>query len=245
MPERITDQTEMFVRSVQIPEQTKTYTPVSHGDVIDELRRCLLERNLVSFKERYTTAKNGQEVFGSWMLKGINDPIELVQAGDQVLNISFVNSYNKHLKLSLVPGIATVICSNGMMDRSAVAIFDRKHTGDIQLEFPIFIQNSIADLETLYNKVVGQFTKLKEVQLNKKLMSELAGRLFIEHDIITSEQMGILKREIEKPSFIQFTPENAYSMYQHVTYALRNSHPSEIIEKYINTHEFFEQEFLV
>ena len=139
----------------------------------------------------------------------------------------------------------TIVCGNGAMSKTDIMTFDRKHTGDINIEFPIFIQNSLDDLDVLYNKMMMNFAKLKEVQLDRKLMSELAGRLFIEHDIISAEQMSTLKKEIEKPSFPQFIPENAYSLYQHTTYSIRNSHPSEIIEKYTNVHEFFEQEFLV
>jgi hypothetical protein len=245
MAERVTDQTEMFVRSIRIPSQTETYSPVSHGDVIDELELSLKEKGLVPFKKKFITAKDGQELFGSWMLKGINDDVETVQKGDQVLAINFVNSYNKHLKLSIVPGIAVIVCGNGAMSKTAVSTFSRKHTGDINIEFPIFIQNSLENLDTLYQNMILNFAKLKEVQLDKKLMSELAGRLFIEHDIISSEQMSMLKREIEKPTFEQFIPQNAYSLYNHTTYSLRNSHPAEIIEKYTNVHEFFEQEFLV
>jgi hypothetical protein len=239
MPERIKEQAETWVRSIQLPEETDSYKPVSHGSLIATLESKLLEKGLIPTQKRYSTAKGGQELFGMWAL-GDRDSM---QVGDQQLAINFVNSYNKHLKLSLIPGLLTKICSNGAMSRMAIATFDRKHTGSINEEFPIFIESSLEGMHTLYEKMLSDFAKLKEVSLNKKLMSELAGRLFIKEDLITAEQVSLLKREIEKPTFDQFIPENAYSFYQHCTWSIRKSSPSEVIDRYTGIHEFITHEF--
>src|SRR3972149_9617161 len=120
MPERVTDQTEMFVRSIRIPSQTETYSPVSHGDVIDELELSLKEKGLVPFKKKFITAKEGQELFGTWMLKNVNQSTEQVQAGDTCLIVSAINSYNKHLKLQIIPGIGVIVCGNGAMSKTVL-----------------------------------------------------------------------------------------------------------------------------
>lgn len=238
MPERVVENTEMFVRSIQLPQQTQSYSPVSHGDIIDNLEQFLLEKELVPFKKRYITAKNGQEIYGDWILKRVDQTIENLQQGDTTLGIGFVNSYNKHLKLEITPGIRVLICGNGAMSKTNIATFERKHTGDINIEFPIFIQNSLENINVLFEKMNEDFNKLKEININKKLMSELAGRLFIQEEIISSEQMSLLKKEIISPTFSQFIPDNGYSFYNHCTYSIRNSHPSKIIDKYVGIHEF-------
>lgn len=245
MPERIKEETEQFIRSVQLPQATDSYSPVAHGDIIDVLEQNLLERNLVPHKKKYVVSKNGLEVYGNWILKQVGQDIELLDPGDQMISINFINSYNKKLKLELCGGVSTCICSNQAMRQSDLQSFERKHTGDINIEFPIFIQNSLENLDEMFIKFQEQFASLREVNLNKKLMSELAGRLFIQHDIITSEQMSLLKREIENPSYPQFIPETAYSFYQHTSFSINRSHPSDILQRYTDVHEFFEQEFLV
>lgn len=241
--ERVQEQTEMWVRSVQLPQETETYKPVSHADLIDVLESSLLERGLMAYQKKYITARNGQELHGDWILKRQDQTVEQLQRGDTAMGISFVNSYNKHLKLELVPGLRILVCGNGMMSKTAIATFDRKHTGDINLEFPIFIQNSLEKIDPMFEILNSNLSRLKEIQISERIMSELAGRLFIQENILSSEQMSMLKREIEKPSFSQFIVNNAYSFYQHVTYALKNSHPSEVIDKYTGVHDFITKEF--
>ena len=244
MPERVKSVMKDVVLTVPIPQSTESYTTVSNLDLLTKLRETLATKELIPFRENYTLAANGNQLYGNWMLTS-NENIERekFEPGDQVLSINFINSYDKKLKLSITPGIATCICSNQAMSRTSIATFNRKHTGSINEEFPIFIESSLEGMHTLYEKMLSDFAKLKEVSLNKKLMSELAGRLFIKEDLITAEQVSLLKREIERPTFDQFIPENAYSFYQHCTWSIRKSSPSEVIDRYTGIHEFITHEF--
>jgi hypothetical protein len=243
MSERIKEQTETWVKSIQLPQETDSYKPVSHGSLIDTLEFKLLEKGLIPYQRKYFTAKNGQELHGDWILKKTDQTIEQLNVGSTTVGISFINSYNKHLKLEIVPGLRVLTCGNGAMSKTAISTFDRKHTGAVNEEFLIFIQNSLEGLDELTNMMNTILNKAKQVQINRKIMSELAGRLFIDKEIITSEQLSILKNEIYKPSFNQFVPENVYSFYNHCTWAARNSHPSEVIDRYTGIHEFITNEF--
>ena len=71
-------------------------------------------------------------------------------------------------------------------------------------------------------------------------MSELAGRMFIEENILQANQLSILKKEIHKPSFDYGGIGNsAYELYQHVTHALKGAHPLKSSKQFVKTHEFF------
>ena len=241
MSERVQLQTEEWIKSVSVPQATNTYIPVSNSELIETLQSNLESIGLFPVKKRYVTSNHGNEVFGDWQLSREGDPLlikERYDVGDMTFGVSFVNSYDKKLKLEIIPGIRVCICSNQAMSKNGVATFDRKHTGDVGIEFPIFIQNSLEKLDVLYTSFQDAFNRLQNVTISKKVMSELAGRMYIQEDIITSEQMSVLKKEINKSTFSQFNGDNGFNFYQHCTFAARNSHPSEMIDRYVDIHEF-------
>ena len=243
MAERIRFETENFIKNITVPSITNTYSPVSNSDLIDSLEESLNIKGYNILKKEYVIGARGNEVYGNWILSSaeggdIFTRKERYEPGDMQLAIGFQNSYDKKLKLKIVPGVRVCICSNQAMSRSNISIFEKKHTGDINLEFPIFIDNSLGELDTMYNNFKDAFDRLSQVQINKKIMSELAGRLYIQEDIISSEQVSILRKEIINPTFAQFSEDNGYNFYQHCTYSIRKSHPNEIIDKYTKVHDF-------
>ena len=247
MAERVQNQTEEWIKSVPVPQATNTYVPISNTELINTLQSNLEDIGLYPVKKRYTTSNHGMEVFGDWQLSREGDPLllkEKYDAGDMHFGVSFVNSYDKKLKLEIIPGVRICICSNQAMSKSGVATFDKKHIGNVGVEFPIFIQNSLEQLDVLYTNFQEAFNKLRGVSINKKVMAELAGRMYVQEDIITSEQMSLLKKEINKSTFSQFDGDNGFNFYQHCTYAARNSHPSEMIDRYVNIHEFVTESLL-
>lgn len=63
------------------------------------------------------------------------------------------------------------------------------------------------------------------------------------NDLITSTQLGIIKRELNEPTFKDFTDPTVWSLYNHITYSLKEAHPSQYMKQHINVHKFFEEEF--
>jgi hypothetical protein len=55
--------------------------------------------------------------------------------------------------------------------------------------------------------------------------------------------MNIIKREIAKPSYVEFVVPSLWSFYNHVTNSLREAHPLNYISQHVNFHNFIETEF--
>lgn len=81
--------------------------------------------------------------------------------------------------------------------------------------------------------------RFKQVGINKRVAAELVGRLFIEENIVTPTQVNIIKREIDHPTFDYHALDSLWELYNHCTFAMKETHPSNIINNHILLHKFF------
>jgi hypothetical protein len=68
--------------------------------------------------------------------------------------------------------------------------------------------------------------------------AEFAGRMFIEDELVNSTQLSILKKEINFSE--NFKDENVRCFYNHVTEALKKTHPSQVMSSHLEVHKYFE-----
>ena len=86
---------------------------------------------------------------------------------------------------------------------------------------------------------------MKSVNLNCQQQSELVGRLFIEEDLLDTQQMTCLKSEISKPSYDYGVNEGtAWAFYNNVTHALKKAHPRDWLNDQQNFHDFITVELI-
>ena len=68
---------------------------------------------------------------------------------------------------------------------------------------------------------------MKNITLDKQTQSELLGRLYAEENILETSHLSTVKKEMTDPSYdYQCDQENAWVFYNHVTHALKKSHPT-------------------
>ena len=72
--------------------------------------------------------------------------------------------------------------------------------------------------------------------MNPQQMGELAGRMFINDNLITATQMGIIKNEIHFSE--HFKNLTKWDFYNHCTEALKISHPGAVMQSHINLHQY-------
>ena len=80
---------------------------------------------------------------------------------------------------------------------------------------------------------------MKDFELSITKQSELLGRLFVEEKILDSQQLSIVKSEIEDPSFnYGVDPDTAWMFYNNVTHALKKTHPRNWMDHQSKFHSF-------
>jgi len=121
--------------------------------------------------------------------------------------------------------------------------FRRKHTGSADYDVKVHLSDQIKNAEKYYKRLIADKELMKSVNLNCQQQSELVGRLFIEEDLLDTQQMTCLKSEISKPSYDYGVNEDtAWAFYNNVTHALKKAHPRDWLNDQQNFHDFMTAE---
>lgn len=221
------------IKSIRLPNSSdnmRGYQAISHIDVIDSIKEELDKKGLGVVKEVYKLGRFGQQMYGTILTDMKSD-------NDMGGGIHFINSYDKTRRLEIRSGSIVFICSNGMVRMSNMSKDARKHVGAIGIELAFMIDEAVNTMETEYKYLIEAKNKLKEVTISKQLEAELAGRLFMEQQILSVTQMSVLKQELEKVN-TPFGDGTAWNFYNGVTQSLKLSHPVDYIKDHQKLHEF-------
>ncbi len=236
MPAKTSFVTEQHLRNAALPNHGGRYTVISHGYIIDQTRAELATAGFTIDKELYKTSLDGQVAQGVYHLNYGNDP-------DMGLMFAWSNSYNKMMKFKCAVGAQVFICMNGVVSGD-IANYKRKHTGSALADVTTSIQFQISKAKEYYDNLVADKEMLKQVTLTKKEQGSIIGRLFIDQEILTLTQTGMVEREIKNPTHAYTaTGTTAWDLYNHVTLALKDSHPLRYLSDHQKVHTFFVNEF--
>lgn len=232
MPVKTEATSNQTLRNVPLPQHGKTYSVIPHGHAIDETHKALLSAGFSITGEYYRSTMNGEVAQGVYHLNYGNDP-------DMGLMFAWSNSYNKSMRFKCAVGAHVFVCMNGVV-RGDMSSFVRKHTGSALFEATTHINDQILNAKQYYDTLVQDKEVLKNIILTTRDKGTILGRLFAEQEILTLTQVGIVKREIDKPSHnYNCDPNSAWAMYNHVTLALKESHPLTYLKDHETLHNFF------
>ena len=100
-------------------------------------------------------------------------------------------------------------------------------------------------LRLIIRRIIKDRNALKSVDLDHKQQCELLGRLYASEEILDTTQLSTVKAEMKKPSYdYTFDSDNAWSFYNHVTHALKKSHPRKWLSSQQNFHDFMVADLL-
>lgn len=231
MEKKTYNTTKMALLGVDIPSPSRTYKPVSHGNVIDLTLNAIENAGFKVESEAYTSASDGQIATGKYAIKTVGD-------NEMNLQIAWLNSYNKTKRLTWGIGSIVRICQNGMISADLGA-FKKKHWGDIQEYSPKTITEYVKRAADTFKLMQEERERMKQVQIDKTITAHVLGEMFLNEDFITSTQLNIIKREIENPTYDYGADSSMWQLYNFVTYSLKDVHPSLWMNNHMNAHKFF------
>ena len=217
--------------SAPVPKETKTYKPVSHKELIDLTLESIYQSGYALESQSYSTARDGNVANGRYTISNVAD-------SEMKLQIGWQNSYDRSLALKFALGTSIIICSNGMVKGDHGA-FRKKHQGDIQTFTPAAISEYIKGGGDAFQDLQKDREMLKQYEATEQVQAELLGRLFVQEELITSSQLNIVKRELKNPTHDYNSQGSMWELYNHVTFALKEAHPSDWMQDHIDTHNFF------
>ena len=231
MSKKTFDTTESYLRSVPVPEETDSYKPILHGDLIDLTRQGIREAGFSIEKESYTMAVDGKIASGRYAINNIKD-------NEMQIQIAWQNSYNKLVTLKWAIGVHVFICGNGCVSGD-MGSFKRKHTGDVQELTPKWIAEYISTAGEVFVEMQKVREEMKTIFIDDNTAAEILGKLFFVEDVLHSTQMNIIKNELKKATHDYGAPDSLWELYNFVTYSLKTIHPSEWMSAHEKVHEYF------
>jgi hypothetical protein len=214
-----------------VPQQTRTYKPVSHAQLMDLTLESIHQAGFTLDQERYTSARDGKVANGKFTIKNVAD-------SEMQLQIGWQNSYDKSLSLKFAIGTRIFICENGCVSGDYGA-FKHKHVGEIQTFTPQAITDYILDAGEAFARMQSERESMKQIVLDRRAQAELIGRMIIDEQFIESTQLNIIKRELEKPTHNYGAENSLWELYQFTTFSMKEIHPSLWMNNHIDAHAFF------
>lgn len=220
----------------ELPEKTATYTPISHASVINRVRSEITSAGYIITGEEYRCSKDGDVAIGTFRLKYKEDD-------DIELSANFLNSYNKQYAFRFALGGLVKVCANGMViNNNKFGSYKRVHKGDADILAEGKIKEFIEDSGEYWDALVKHKDTMKDHVINRAVAYDILGKLFFERGILNTMQLNIVKKELEKPSFdYKVDPSSVWALYNHITLALKESHPATWIQDQSEVHEVFDE----
>jgi hypothetical protein len=222
--------TRQEIMSYVPPIATESYCPISNKQIIQTILEQL-DRNRLTLRGEFHKRDGSRNKFvGGFVIHSDNKEMNLF--------LGYKNSYDKSMTAAFALGTRIMICSNSVVTGEISMI--RKHTGRADEIIINALSAGILRLNDGFIETLDeQFSRMKEIKIDKRISSELAGRLYIEEKIITSHQLSIFKKEIENESYDYGVQDTLYNLYQATTHSLKSSHPTTWMNNHLKAHKFF------
>ena len=217
------------LRDIPLPQETRTYKPVSHYDLAKNLAEVSsgLLRGYQLEKAQYGLARDGNQMFGIHSYRnGISSSMGL--------SIGFRNSYDKSMSVGIAIGASVFVCDNLALT-GEIAIM-RKHTANVWNDLEELTITTIYRSQHNFSKIVEDAETMAERYLSNDNAFRLLGLLY-GNDVISPRQIPVVKREWLNPSHDEFEDRNVWSFYNACTEALKSTPPNKIMEKHISLHD--------
>lgn len=237
MAKRAVITTKEYLKAAVLPTyEGDTYTVIPHEFVIEETLKNLGSQGFSIKNELYRCNQNANIAQGVYHLDYSDDP-------DMGMMFAWSNSYDKSMRFKCAIGGYVFVCSNGMV-RGDMGSWGRKHTGSADVETIDTIQTQISKAKEYYRQLVYDKETMKEIMVSDTVRAQLVGRLYFEEDLLNSEQLSIIKQQIQAPTY-EYNAEkkSLWTLYNHITYSLRASHPKNWLDHQRLVHWFFTQEY--
>lgn len=234
MPRKVGMTTRSTLVNAALPAKTKTYTVISHSYAINTILAAIAANGFEVESEEYKCNTDAKVAHGVFKINYDGDP-------ELSMVYSFSNSYDKTLRFKAA--IGAQILDNGAYMISDVDHWKRKHTGTADNETQQLINEHISNAQSYFDTLQKDKESMKKLTISRSEFGRLLGELFID-ELITLDQLSVIVKEYENPSFKYSTgKDNLWTCYNHVVYALRQSHPAKWMKSQVGVHLYFTSHF--
>lgn len=200
-----------------LPEKTKTYTPVSHTQIMKLVRNKLGFLGYKILNEQYICNQNGTVGTVAFVFEFVNDP-------DMLMSAIFINSYDKTAKFQFKLGGLSKKHGNMVIHEGfSGSYLRRKHTGSAVEIITDHINDTLNAAALVWTELLNYKHLLETTSLKKDsdLAAMVLGKLIVT-DTVDSIQLSQIRDNLKSIDDSNFT---LWDMYHLCAAATRNTHP--------------------
>lgn len=234
--------TRTYLESQPLPNHGKSYTVIPHARVIDKTRKMLNDSGFSITKELYRANMNANVAQGIYYISPLTTSDEKVSQETELgMMFAWTNSYDKSTRFQCSIGGYVMVCYNGTCTGDLMN-FARKHTGSADADIDTQISSQIKNAEMIFRRIIDDRDMLRQTDMSKEEQAKMLGLLYCDLDILDNTQMSIIKDEMKKASYnYNCDADKAWSFYNHVTHAMKKSHPRTWLKDTKAFHDYITQ----
>ena len=207
------------LRYLPLPEQTDTFKPIPHFELVDEINKSLSFRRLSVVREEYAVSPDGMKLFGL---------IELnVEYSGVRFAIGLRNANDKSMRVGLVAGYRVIVCENKMLTGDFNPLL-AKHSKHFNLVDALSV--AVDRIHRNIGEVSDQIERKKLVSLSDTEARNLIYRGFLNQKFPISLLRTVHNEYFEKPSYEEFKEKNLWSLENSFTTAFKKLKPVQQFE---------------
>lgn len=232
----------MELKQIPLPTgYSKQYVTVSHGYIIDTVKNLLDNNNYEVNEVIYRSANGGDVVQAVYHINHGDDP-------ELGLMFAWCNSYDRSQRFRCAVGAHVFVCGNGVMIGD-MGNYGKVHKGadkaKVLQNVNDHIEMQLQSATNFYNMIKQDKEAMKNICFTEKEIAELMGVLYFKEDLLTSGQLITAKKQFEEPSHDYNASSNSlWSIYNHITYSFKGSHPRKWMDTQANFHKFIKDNYI-
>lgn len=245
--------------AIPIPEETKTYIPVSNEDLWKLMQQKAFQRGLQLGTPQMGIDHNGQRLFGSVEIVNMDHLDNEVR-----LMLGFRNSYNKSMSVGICFGSKVFVCSNMCFtgytsdDEEAAGQVHHRHSTNVWDGLPERLDAAFDKFEVFKSYQDSFYNRLKniwmrDIQVHDFIMRSARAGAINARDCMpladewAFQQNGPKSEAEEERWHPEFAPRNAWSLFNAYTEKAKKhqiKNPLEANLRSIKMNGFFKQQFM-
>lgn len=215
------------VALVATPARTKTWVPIPHAVLLDQVQGTLEAQGLTVQSEAHGLTREGDRYFGLLQVGRSGD-----SDGEFGMVVGIRNSHDQSFPAGLVLGASVFVCDN--LSFSGSVKLARKHTANIERDLPQLVNRAVGLLGDLKNTQERRFAAYHQTEITDLQAHDLIIRALDARVIVPTRVPDVLE-QWRNPNHPEFSGRNGWRFMNAVTEVLKG-HLSELPRRSLALH---------
>ena len=202
------------IDNIPMPATTKTYQPIAHGWLLDELERQLADMDIGFAEQHHGLSHDGARYFGVIHLEGFAG----VDTGQQMPIMGVRNSLDKRFGAQVCFGNQVMVCAN--LCFWGTYMLGRKHTTHIMRDLPEIIADTLVGIPAMNQQQTARFEQYQQTIIAPSDADHLIVEM-LRRNAVNPARIGKVVDEWDNPTFDHGADRNVWRLFNAATQALK------------------------